>query len=449
MPSQLSSVLGRRLPSSEEAAIRARAPYLYSSLAAKDQKAYNDKAMALSRAGLAQNAAYNEKSLALQSDAADEAKRQAKKAEMFGYADLGMKGGLGAIQYSDSLKSLLGIGTDAAATTGTGAPTASMLGSTSMSAPVTSAVANSAPTLASSAVGAPSAASFAPATAGNLAAQKTALTGFGVSGVGSGAAAIGAPSAASFAPSIASNLAAQQSALAGLGVTGASSAGTAAGSAAAGAAATGATGAGLSLSGAAGAATAGIAGGSIANMIGGGKSGATKATKGVLGGAAAGAAYGSVVPGLGTVAGAAIGGVVGAVTSVVGGGGRVICTKLVEVGLMDKRLHRAEAAWSMKNKSTATIRGYHLWAVPFVRFMEGKPRFNKAVAWVVTPYAKFLAHRAGSNLGRFNWPGWVIDKVGTSVCWLLGQCTKYDKVHPMWDSRDSDRRAIPFGAGGE
>ena len=156
-------------------------------------------------------------------------------------------------------------------------------------------------------------------------------------------------------------------------------------------------------------------------------------------GAATGAAVGAMGGPIGSVGGAVIGGLSGAVTQIIGGSPRVVCTKLVEVGLLSSALHMAEAEWSLNHKSREVIRGYHWWAVPFVRFMDGKPRLCKALAVVVRPYARYLARRAGSPLGRFSLHGMAVDIVGSAVCWCIGKLVKYDKYCQIWDREDSER----------
>lgn len=384
---QLGSVLGRKVPDYEEALIRGKLPYLTSYKSAQESKNYQEQSQALQKQALEQQQQNAWESLRMQGEAQDEAKKQAKQSELMGWGNTALTTGLGGIQYSDTIKSALGLGVDTAA---------------------------------------PSAAAFAPSMAGNVAAQQSGLSALAAQGTYAG----GVPGSAGAA------------AIPGAGEATSvlSGAGEAAG-----------WGAGATALGYAAPAVTGSIGGSLATKIGGGNSTATRAAKGALGGIASGAATGAALgsmglPGPGTVAGGAIGGVVGAVTQVIGGGGRVICTKLVEMGLLNPELHKSEATWSLANKRKATVRGYHWWAVPFTRFMDGKPRFCKAVAVVVKPYAKFLAYKAGSPLGKFNLFGMALDLAGSAACWCIGQFVKFDKYGPEWDREDAHREEVDANA---
>jgi hypothetical protein len=392
MASQLGYATGRRVPSYEEALIRGRSPYATSIKATRDANAYQNEALGLQRQGLEQSASNAAQSLLLQQEQQDEAKRQAKQSETMGWLNTGVTAGLGAAKYGgpaiEGLKGALGLGAE---TSMYSAPSGILSGGSGLA--------------------------FGEAAAPEFAGSMWQPS----AGILSG----GAPELTS-----------------GLGATGTSAeaAGTVAGVGEAGAWGSGATAAGYAAPIATGA-----LGGMLATKIGGGKSVETRAAKGAAGGALAGAATGAAIgmaggP-IGAGAGAVIGGLAGAVTQIVGGGGggRVICTKLVACGLLDPELHQAEAAWSLANKAKATVRGYHFWAVPFTRFMDGKPRFCKALSVVVRPYAKYLAYLAGSPLGNFNLLGLAVDLVGSAACWCIGKFVRFDKYGPEWDREDADR----------
>jgi hypothetical protein len=97
---------------------------------------------------------------------------------------------------------------------------------------------------------------------------------------------------------------------------------------------------------------------------------------------------------------------------------RVICTHLVKVGKMDRALWRADIEFT-RYLSEATVRGYHFWAIPYVRLMRRYAFAEAIVAPLAIARAKEVAHvmnlrDCGSFLGR------LVRIVGEPACWLLG-----------------------------
>ncbi len=98
-----------------------------------------------------------------------------------------------------------------------------------------------------------------------------------------------------------------------------------------------------------------------------------------------------------------------------GGGGKIICTKLYELGLMSKEVYEADQAFGelMLEKDPAVIHGYHKWAQIVVDWMDGKgPKVfwwlsdedhaKMAIKWsrswayeIATPWAKYMAFEMG------------------------------------------------------
>ena len=126
-------------------------------------------------------------------------------------------------------------------------------------------------------------------------------------------------------------------------------------------------------------------------------------------------------------------------TSYDSGGGKIICTKLYELGLMDYEIYEADQAFG---KELVKIRpdiynGYRAWAEIVVEWMDGRgpkmmpwmsdEEFSKAAKkwstkWaqdIATPWAEEMAYRIGKRL-LDNSTGKVIMAVGTPICKVVG-----------------------------
>ena len=90
-------------------------------------------------------------------------------------------------------------------------------------------------------------------------------------------------------------------------------------------------------------------------------------------------------------------GAITAAASVVGGGhaavtssscsSRVICTHFYRKGMLNQAVWRADMAFTFKNLSPTTVRGYHVWAIPYVRLMRKSQLAEK----LMFPIAKYRA----------------------------------------------------------
>jgi len=101
------------------------------------------------------------------------------------------------------------------------------------------------------------------------------------------------------------------------------------------------------------------------------------------------------------------------------GNTRVICTELVRQGLMDASLQRLDIAFTLKHLSPSTVRGYHAWAVPYVRLMKHSAL---ATAWI-EPVARWRAEEIAHQLGERTKPnlkGKLVRWMMEPTCWVLG-----------------------------
>lgn len=105
--------------------------------------------------------------------------------------------------------------------------------------------------------------------------------------------------------------------------------------------------------------------------------------------------------------------------SAAAGNTRVICTELVRQGLMDAKLQRLDIAFTLRHLSPVTVRGYHVWAVPYVRVMKR----SQLASHLIEPFARWRAEEIAHQMGareRANWKGKCVRWVGEPLCWVLG-----------------------------
>ena len=163
---------------------------------------------------------------------------------------------------------------------------------------------------------------------------------------------------------------------------------------------------------------------------------------GVGGGAGLGALNGSRLGVLGAVGGAIAGGAAaygsmsgpGGACGNGGGGGRVICTHLMRQGLLDPVIWRADLAFTYKHLSPTTVRGYHLWAIPYVRLMRKSPLAQKLMRPLATWRAEELAYQMGV-LQKSNWKGKVVRWTCEPICFALGVFAKEQNWKSLWDGQ--------------
>ena len=212
---------------------------------------------------------------------------------------------------------------------------------------------------------------------------------------------------------------------AAIGAAAGANAGAAAGSSAGVAAATGAGG-----SAACGAAVGGVAGAAAGAAAGGAAGAATSVGNASNAGSAAGATAGAAAGHSAAVAACTPsnsndggGG---------GGGGKVICTELCRNGSIDHEVWMADIRYSRQNFSEQTMRGYHLWGIPYVKLMRKYPSFAKLVEHPTRWFAEDIAYRMGV-LSKPNYKGWVLREVFfRPVCFGIGLFAKARDWQALW-----------------
>ena len=118
-----------------------------------------------------------------------------------------------------------------------------------------------------------------------------------------------------------------------------------------------------------------------------------------------------------------------------GGGGKVICTELCRNGSIDHEVWMADIRYSRQNFSEQTMRGYHLWGIPYVKLMRKYPSFAKLAQHPTRWFAEDIAYRMGV-LSKPNYKGWVLREVFfRPVCFGIGLFAKARDWQALWRDR--------------
>jgi len=99
---------------------------------------------------------------------------------------------------------------------------------------------------------------------------------------------------------------------------------------------------------------------------------------------------------------------------------RVICTELVRQGRMAPSLQRLDIAFTLKKLSPTTVRGYHFWAIPYVRLMKK----SHLATVLIDPFATWRALEIAYQMGDRDKPhlrGQLVRLIAEPVCWAIGR----------------------------
>lgn len=117
-----------------------------------------------------------------------------------------------------------------------------------------------------------------------------------------------------------------------------------------------------------------------------------------------------------------------------GGGGKVICTELCRNGVIEHDVWMADIRYSREHFSEQTMRGYHLWGIPYVKLMRKSPVFAKIVAHPTRWFAEDIAYRMGVR-ALPNRKGWLLREVFfRPVCSMIGIFAKARDWQALWRS---------------
>jgi len=115
-----------------------------------------------------------------------------------------------------------------------------------------------------------------------------------------------------------------------------------------------------------------------------------------------------------------------------GGGGKVICTELCRNGIIEHDVWMADLRYSRQNFSAQTMRGYHLWGIPYVKLMRKYPSFGKVAAYPTRWFAADIAYRMGVR-SKPNYAGWALRELAfRPICWTIGIVAKARNWQGLW-----------------
>lgn len=115
-----------------------------------------------------------------------------------------------------------------------------------------------------------------------------------------------------------------------------------------------------------------------------------------------------------------------------GGGGKVICTELCRVGEIDHEVWLADIRYSRQNFSERTMRGYHFWGIPYVRWMRRYPVLASLAKHPTRWFAEDIAFHMGVRPRR-NLKGWVLrEMLFRPLCSFLGVFAKARDWRELW-----------------
>lgn len=115
-----------------------------------------------------------------------------------------------------------------------------------------------------------------------------------------------------------------------------------------------------------------------------------------------------------------------------GGGKNAICTELHRQGLMPSDLYFWDMAHAVRVMPDELRRGYHYWAVPYVRLMRKSPFATAFIRPFAVARAKQVAHvegkaKRGSLLGK------AIRIIGEPICYTLGHFCAETDLRELYD----------------
>jgi hypothetical protein len=123
-------------------------------------------------------------------------------------------------------------------------------------------------------------------------------------------------------------------------------------------------------------------------------------------------------------------------------GSRVICTHFYKKGLIGRDVWRADLEYTFKNLSKTTIRGYHFWAIPYVRLM----RESAVAERIMLPLAVWRADELAFQMGvksTGSLKGKLVRLIGESVCFSIGLFVGDGDWESLWSQRDDAGGRLP------
>lgn len=123
------------------------------------------------------------------------------------------------------------------------------------------------------------------------------------------------------------------------------------------------------------------------------------------------------------------------------GGGRVICTHFFTKGLLARKMLLAEIQFTNDHIPPAVVRGYHFWAIPYVRLM----RRNRLAERVIYPLMKWRGEEIAFQMklrSTGNLKGKLIRFIGETLCWVIGNFVGNQNWETLWQQEEEQTQIV-------
>lgn len=118
-----------------------------------------------------------------------------------------------------------------------------------------------------------------------------------------------------------------------------------------------------------------------------------------------------------------------------GGSSRVICTHFYKKGMIDRDVWLADLRFTAEHLPRATVRGYHFWAIPYVRLMR-RNTFAERFMW---PLANLRAQELAYQMGvrsKPNYLGKLVRMTLEPVCFAIGLFVKEQNYKSLYTAKE-------------
>ena len=123
-----------------------------------------------------------------------------------------------------------------------------------------------------------------------------------------------------------------------------------------------------------------------------------------------------------------------------GGSSRVICTYFYKKGMLEREIWEADLKFTRNHLSSVTVRGYHAWAIPYVKLMRKSPLAEKVMFPLAFHRAKEIAYQTGAwHEGSVY--GKIIRLVLEPACFVLGLIAKQKDWEELWNTPSIELRS--------
>ena len=100
--------------------------------------------------------------------------------------------------------------------------------------------------------------------------------------------------------------------------------------------------------------------------------------------------------------------------------------------MLDHDIWRADLEFTQKNLSQTTVRGYHYWAIPYVKLMRKNSTFEKIIYPIAKSRAIELAYQMGvTQKGSIT--GRIVRHIFYPSCYIIGTFCSQKDWSGLWE----------------